>query len=192
MRIILASGSPRRKELLQLITKNFEIIVSNIDESLNKNLTIENQVSELSYLKAKSVFEKLENDRIVIGADTIVTKNNEIYGKPKDKLDAKNILKKLLENDKSHEVITGISVIIEKDKQYKEIKTFDKTKVYFTDISDIELDKWIDSGKALDKAGAYGIQTEFGIYIDKIEGNYNTVVGLPVHKIYQILKPYLQ
>lgn len=190
MRIILASGSPRRKELLQLITSDFEIIVSNIDETLDKNLTLENQVSELAYSKAKSVFDKLDGDRIVIGADTIVTKNNEIYGKPKDKANAKEMLKKLLEGDRAHEVITGVSVIMQKDNQYQEIKTYDKAKVYFTEISDTELDKWVDSGKALDKAGAYGIQTEFCAFVEKIDGNYDTVVGLPVYKIYQILKKY--
>ena len=191
MRIILASGSPRRKELFQLITSDFEIIVSNIDETLDKNLTLENQVTKLAYSKAKSVFDKLEGDRIVIGADTIVTKNNEIYGKPKNKTNAKEMLKKLLEGDRAHEVITGIGVIIQKGNQYQEIKTFDKTKVYFTEISDTDLDKWVNSGKALDKAGAYGIQTEFGIFVEKIEGNYDTVVGFPTYKIYQILSPYL-
>ena len=191
MKIILASGSPRRKELLQLITSDFEIIVSNIDETLDKNSTLENQVAKLAYSKAKNVFNKLEGDRIVIGADTIVAKNNEIYGKPKNKANAKEMLKKLLEEDRAHEVITGIGIIIQKGNQYQEIKTYDKTKVYFTEISDDELDKWINSGKALDKAGSYGIQTEFGVFIEKIEGNYDTVVGLPTHKIYQILKPYL-
>lgn len=190
IKVVLASKSPRREELLKLIVPNFEIIVSGADETLNNDLSLEERVSELAYLKAKKVFDTLKGEKIVIGADTIVVKNGEIYGKPKDKIDAKEMLKKLLEGDKSHDVITGLSVIIEKDGEYKEIKTYDKTKVYFTDISEKELDNWIDSGKAMDKAGGYGIQTEFGVFIDKIEGNYTTIVGLPIHKLYKILSFY--
>ena len=190
IKIVLASGSPRRKELLKLIVPNFEVIVSGADETLNNNFSLEERVSELAYLKAKRVFDTLNGEKIVIGADTIVVKNDKIYGKPKDKIDAKEMLKKLLDGDKSHDVITGLSVIIGKNGEYKEIKTYDKTKVYFTDISERELDNWIDSGKAMDKAGGYGIQTEFGVFIDRIEGNYTTIVGLPIHKLYKILSSY--
>ena len=191
MKIILASGSPRRKELLSMFVPNFEIMVSNADESLIDNLTPEEQVTRLAYLKAKSVYDSLDWDRIVIGSDTMVYKNNKLFGKPKSKEHAKEMLKELLSGDKSHYVVTGLSVLIKDGDIEKEFKTYDKSKVYFTDITDEEIDKWIDSGKAMDKAGAYAIQDEFGVFLDKIEGNYSTVVGLPIHKLYEIIKDYI-
>lgn len=191
MKIILASGSPRRKELLSMFVPNFEIMVSNADESLIDNLTPEEQVTRLAYLKAKSVYDSLDWDRIVIGSDTMVYKNNKLFGKPKSKEHAKEMLKELLSGDKSHYVVTGLSVLIKDGDIEKEFKTYDKAKVYFTDITDEEIDKWIDSGKAMDKAGAYAIQDEFGVFLDKIEGNYSTVVGLPIHKLYEIIKDYI-
>jgi len=192
MRIILASNSPRRKELLKLIVPEFEIIPSNTDEVLEESLTIDKQIENIAYLKAKNVFDKTTGDRIIIGADTVVTKNNKIYGKPKDKEDAKEIIKELLEGDKVHSVITGISIIIEQEGKVKEYKTSDTTKVYLKDIEDKEIEKWINTGKAMDKAGAYGIQSEFAAFIEKIDGNYLTVVGLPIHKVYDIIKEYIE
>lgn len=191
MNIILASASPRRKELLELIVPKFEIQVSGIDENLEEGLTLQEQVARLAYAKSKDIYEKTDGDRIIIGSDTIVTKNGKIYGKPKDKNHAKQMIKELLEGDKTHSIITGLSVIIEKDGEYKEYKTYDEVKVFLKDISDKEIDKWIDSGKAMDKAGAYGIQNEFCVFVDKIEGNYTSVVGLPTHKLYDIIKEYI-
>lgn len=191
MRIILASGSPRRKELLELITPKFEVLVSGIDEKLKEGLTPQEQVIRLAYAKSKDIYEKTNGNRIIIGSDTIVTKNGKIYGKPKDRNDAKQMIKELLEGDKIHSIITGLCVIIEKDGEYKEYKTFDEVKVFLKDISDKEIDKWIDTGNAMDKAGAYGIQNEFCVFVDKIEGNYTSVVGLPTHKLYDIIKEYI-
>ena len=191
MKIILASGSPRRKELLQLIVPKFEIIVSGIDEKLKEGLTPQEQVSRLAYIKAKDVFKKTEGDRIIIGSDTIVTKDGKIYGKPKDRNHAKQMIKELLKGDKVHSIMTGLSVIINIKGEYKEYKTFDEVKVYLKDISDKEIDRWIDTGNAMDKAAAYGIQNEFCVFIDKIEGNYTTAVGLPTHKLYDIIKEYI-
>lgn len=191
MKIILASGSPRRKELLKMVIPEFEIIVSGAEEKTEKRMTPEEQATNLSYIKAKNVFNQTEGDRIVIGSDTIVIKNNKIYGKPENKEHAKQMIKELLEDDKTHNVITGLSIIVEKNGEVKAYNTFDRVKVYFTDITDTEIEKWIDSGKAMDKAGAYAIQGEFGVFVDKIEGNYSTVVGLPIHKVYDILKQYI-
>lgn len=191
MKIILASGSPRRKELLKMVVPEFEIIVSGSDESLIKNVSPDEQATNLSYLKAKNVFNQTEGDRIVIGSDTIVVKNGKIYGKPSTKENAKQMIKELLDGDKTHYVITGLSVIVQKNGQYTEYKTFDKVKVYFTNITDSEIEKWIDSGEAVDKAGAYAIQGQFGVFVEKIEGNYTTVVGLPIHKVYDIIKKYI-
>lgn len=191
MKIILASGSPRRKELLSLITPNFEIVVSGVDESLQEGLTPEKQTERLAYVKAKDVFEKTSGDRIIIGSDTIVTKNSKIYGKPKSRENAIQMIKELLEGDKTHSVITGLSILIEKDGQYKEYKTFDEVKVHLKEMSEQEIEKWVDSGKAMDKAGAYGIQNEFCVFVDKIDGNYTSIVGLPTQKVYDILKEYI-
>ena len=191
MKIILASASPRRKELLKYVVPNFEVIVSGADETLKEGLTPEEQVTRLSFIKAKDVFEKTTGDRIVIGSDTIVTKNGIIYGKPKDRENAKSIIRELLDGDRTHSVITGLSILIEKNGEYMEYQTYDETKIYLSEMTDEEIYKWIDTGKAMDKAGAYGIQDDFGVYVEKIEGNYDTVVGLPIHKVYQILKKYI-
>ena len=190
IQIILASQSPRRKELLELITKKFKIIPSTEKEVLDEKLSIEEQIKELSYTKAKNVFEKTNGNRIVIGADTVVTKNGKIYGKPKNELQAKEMIKELLQGNKMHYIITGLSVLIQINDKYTEYKTYDKVKIYLKDILDDEIQKWIDTGKAMDKAGAYGIQDEFSVFIDKIEGNYTTAVGLPIHKLYDIIKKY--
>lgn len=191
MKIILASGSPRRKELLKLIVPEFEVKVSKADETLKKGLTPEEQATRLSYIKAKAVYDETKGNRIVIGSDTMVVKNGKIYGKPRDQQHAKEMIKELLLDNKTHEIITGLSVIVEKNGEYKEYKTVDKVKVYFKDISDTEIEKWLNTGNAMDKAGAYGIQNEFCVFIEKIEGNYTTAVGLPTHKLYDIIKDYI-
>lgn len=192
MRIILASASPRRKELLNLIVPEFEIIISGAEEKLEENLTPEEQVTRLSYLKAKNVFDETNGDRIVIGSDTVVAKDSKIYGKPKNREHAKQMIKELLQGDKTHEVITGLSIIIEENGECKQYKTFDKVKIYFKDMTDEEIDAWISTGKSMDKAGAYAIQNEFCVFVEKIEGNYSTVVGLPTHKVYDIIKKYIK
>ena len=188
MKVILASKSPRRKEILSMITNNFEIIVSNVEEKIDEKLAPVEQVKILAYIKAKAVFDETQDkgDRVVIGSDTIVVKDNKIYGKPKNHDDALNMLRKL-KNEK-HEVMTGICVIYEKEGIMKEIVDVDITGVYINDITDEELENWISTNEAYDKAGGYAIQGKFGAFIEKIEGNYFTVVGLPVHKVYKILK----
>lgn len=190
-RIILASGSPRRKELLKLVVPEFEIIVSQAEETLEDGIDLESQASKIAYIKAKTVYDKTQGDRIVIGSDTMVIKNGKVYGKPKNKVHAKEMIKELLLGDRTHEIITGLSVIIKKGKEYKEYETFDKVKVYLKDISDKEIEKWLDTGKAMDKAGAYAMQDEFGVFVEKIEGNYTSAIGLPIHKLYDIIKEYL-
>lgn len=191
MRIILASQSPRRKELLKLVVSTFETIVSNTDEHLIEGLSIEDQVMQVSYQKAKNVFDITTGDRIVIGSDTMVVKNNKIYGKPKSKEHAKEIIKELLSGDRTHNIITGLSVISEVNGVVKNHNTYDIIKVFFKDISDDEIDNWINTGKSMDKAGAYSIQDDFCVHIEKIEGNYQSAIGLPTHKIYDIIREYL-
>ena len=189
MRIILASKSPRRKELMSLITKNYEVIVSNADETHVEGLSIEEESKRLAYIKAKKVFDETSGDRIVIGSDSMVIMNKKIYEKPKDALDAKRMIQEL--QGKSHTVITSLCVLIEENENYKEYIDYDTTEVFLKHITDEEIDKWIQTGNALDKAGAYAVQSEFGVHIEKIEGNYTTVVGLPIHKLYDIIKKYI-
>ena len=98
------------------------------------------------------------------------------------------MIKELITGDKVHKIITGLSVLIEENGIYKEYKTYDAVKVYLKDISDEEIERWLDTGNAMDKAAAYGIQNEFCVHIEKIEGNYTSVLGLPMHKLYDILK----
>jgi len=189
MKVILASKSPRRKELMDLLGIEYEIIVSESDETLEEGLSLEEQSKKLGYLKAKAVFDKTTGNRIVIGSDTLVAKRNKLFGKPRDKQDAINMLNEL-KNDK-HQVITSIAVLVEKDGRYEEHIDCDITDVYVSDMDDREKEEWIDTGKAFDKAGAYAIQLEFAKHIEKIDGNYDSVVGMPINKVYKILKQYI-
>ena len=191
MKIILASQSPRRKELLELIVPKFEILVSNEEEKLNSELSIEEQVMKIAYTKAKNVYNRTEGDRIVIGSDTIVTKDGKIYGKAKNREHAKEMIKELINGNKMHHIITGLCVLIEENGELKEYKTADSVNVYLKDITDEEIDRWLDTGNAMDKAAAYGIQNEFCVHVDKIEGNYTSALGLPTHKVYDIIKEYI-
>ncbi len=191
MRIILASQSPRRKELLALIVPKFEVMVSNQEEMFNNTLSVEEQVTEIAYTKAKNVYDRTNGDRIIIGSDTIVTKNGKIYGKPKDRNHAKEMIKELITGEKVHKIITGLSILIEENGILKEYKTYDTVNVYLKDMTDEEIEKWLDTGNAMDKAGAYGIQNEFCVHVEKIEGNYTTALGLPTHKVYDIIKEYI-
>lgn len=143
MKIILASQSPRRKELLKLIVPEFEIMVSNVVEDLIEGLKPEEQATRLSYIKAKDIFDQTEGDRIIIASDTMVVRQDKIYGKPKNREHAKSMIKELLEDDKTHKIISGLSVLIEKDGEYKEFKTYDEAKVYLKDISDKEIEKMV-------------------------------------------------
>lgn len=186
MKVILASKSPRRKELMDLLGIGYEIIVSDADETIEEGLSLEEQSKKLGYIKAKAVFDKIEGDKIVIGSDTLVVKDNKLFGKPKDKKDAMEMLK-LLKNSK-HQVITSIAILVQKNGKYEEYIDYDIADVYISDMSTEEIEEWIDTGKAYDKAGAYAIQLEFAKYIEKIDGNYMTVIGLPINKVYKILK----
>lgn len=189
-KIILASQSPRRKELLELMgIKEYDVMVSNIKEDLDENIPVEEKVKKLAYHKAKDIFEKTEGNRIIIGSDTIVEKNNKIYGKPKDKIDAINMLKEF--SDSKVNVITAIAVLVAKDgKLIKEIN-YDLAEVYIKNMTQEEIKKWLDKGEAFDKAGAFAIQSSFCVHVEKINGNYTTIMGLPTHKLYDILKKYI-
>ncbi len=184
MKLILASGSPRRKELLALLNIPFEVIVSNFDERIDQDKKLEDEIKRLSFGKAKSVFEKNE-DAVVIGADTIVTIDNKVLGKPKDQEDAKRMLTLLSNN--VHTVITGVT-IMSKDKT----ETFaSSNKVYFDQLTDDEIKEYILTKEPMDKAGAYAIQGIGSKFIKKIEGDYYSIVGLPINQIYQKLRAFI-
>ncbi|MBQ8913327.1 MAG: septum formation inhibitor Maf [Lachnospiraceae bacterium] len=186
MRIILASQSPRRRELLKKVGFSYEIIPSDMDEVVTKNIPSE-VVCELSFQKAMDVYGKIKDneDVLVIGADTVVAFSGEILGKPKSKTDAYEMLKKL--QGKSHEVYTGVTFLY-KEEDIKSHTFFECTEVTFYPMTDKEIYDYIETGDPMDKAGAYGIQGQCGIYIEKITGDYNNVVGLPIARIYQELK----
>lgn len=190
MKVILASGSPRRKELMNMLEIPYEVMVSNVDETFEDGLTIEEQSKRLGYIKAKSIFDKTQGDRIVIGSDSMVLKGSKIYGKPKDKEEAVRMLNDL-KNGK-HTVITSIAVLIQDGEKYIEHIDYDKADVYFKDMTDEEIDKWIEEDKPYDKAGGYAVQGKFTVFINKIDGNYFSVMGLPIHKLYDVIKKYVK
>ena len=186
MKIILASQSPRRASLLKLVNIDCEIFPSNYDEAKTPGLTVEEQSKEWAYQKAKSVFESMQEDRAVIGADTIVVKDGVIYGKPKDRDEAISMIENI-QND-VHQVYTSIAVLIEDRGKVKEFKDIVRTDIYVNKMTKKEIEEYIDYDLPFDKAGAYAIQGFFSKYISRIDGNYSSVVGLPVDRIYTILK----
>lgn len=186
MKIILASQSPMRKELLERMGVEFEVLVSNADETFEKGISLEEQSKRLAYIKAKTVFDETEGDRIVIGSDTMVLKDNEVFGKPKDKQEAIDMLNKL--KNTYHIAITSLCVLVEKNGKYKEYLDYDTTKVFFRDMTEKEILHWIEIGNPYEKAGAYELASPFCVFVEKLDGNITTVQGLPTHKLYDILK----
>ena len=185
-RIILASGSPRRRELLAKLNIDFEIITSDADETIDSD-NPETIVETLSERKARAVFDTITDDNVlVIGADTIVYYDGEVLGKPEDEEDARGMLSML--SDRTHQVYTGVS-IISRIKGEEKVKIFsDRTDVTFYEIDKFDLADYIKTGSPMDKAGAYGIQDDFAKHVKKIDGDYNNVVGLPLSKLYQEIK----
>ncbi len=178
--LILASGSPRRKELLKKITPDFRVVVSDIDEKSIQATARELPV-KISKMKAYAVFSKFPEDTI-LASDTVVLVDNEIIGKPIDHEDAKQILKRL--SGKAHLVITGYTII---SKNY-ELSRSVVSKVYFKELSDDLIDRYVRSGSPMDKAGAYGIQDKDFPLVDHIEGSYDNVMGFPTEDIIKHLK----
>lgn len=181
-KIVLASGSPRRKELLSQVGLEFEVKVSKIEEKITKSEP-KDVVMELSCQKAKAVWEELKEDQpIVIGADTVVSVDGKILGKPRDRKEAHDMIKML--SGKAHSVFTGVTLIV--DGHYN---TFaEETKVFVYEMDEESIQKYIDSDEPYDKAGAYGIQGRFAAFVKGIEGDYNNVVGLPVARICEELR----
>ena len=166
-------------------------MVSEEDEILDNTLSIKDQSIKLAYDKAKNIFNRTNGDRIVIGSDTIVVdENDKIYGKPKDREDAIKILNSI--KGKEHRVFTSLAVLVSKNGKTYEETDCDIAKVYIDNMTDEEIVKWVDTGEAYDKAGAYAVQGRFAKHIEKIDGNFWTVMGLPINKVYNILKKYIE
>lgn len=188
MKIILASNSPRRKELLRRISKEFETIASNLDENTIKEEQPEELVKKLAISKAREVFERVQQnyrELIVIGGDTVVYFNGKILGKPKSEEDACNMLKELQNN--VNYVYSGLAVITKKDGRVIEKNDYTKTAVYIKKMTEKEIKEYVKTGEPLDKAGSYAIQGIGGKFIDKIEGSYNNVVGMDTEKLSKYL-----
>ena len=179
MRLILASKSPRRKEILTDLKVDFDIIPAVKDEVVDYSLSKKQIVQNIALCKAKEVFEQYP-DCAVIGADTIVVLNDEILQKPKDKQDATQMLKKL--SGKTHSVLTGYALLT-KDKS---VSGVEESFVQFNKLSDQTIENYVNSGLCMDKAGAYGVQDGFGL-VNKVEGSYYNVVGFPYERFQKIL-----
>ena len=177
--IILASGSPRRKQLLEQIDLKFQVIPSNVHEDFNLDLIPEKFVEHYAKEKARDV-AKTYPDKWIIGADTVVVFQSEILGKPKDRDDSYRMLKMLSGN--THQVFTGVSI------QHKEMKVSDTfhhcTNVTFNTLDDNDIFYYIDTYKPFDKAGSYGIQDWFSVCINHIDGCFYNVMGFPLSKFY--------
>lgn len=177
--IILASKSPRRKEFLSFITTDFSVKSADVDETLPQGITPDKAVEYLSKIKAEPF--KNEND-IVIGADTVVALDGKILGKPRDDADAFATLKML--SGREHSVFTGVSVI-----KGEKIETFSvQTKVKMFELTDEEIEEYIATDEPFDKAGSYGIQGKGSLLVEKIDGDYFNVVGLPISRLNRVLK----
>ena len=193
MEFILASTSPRRKQLLSTIVSIYDIIPSNIDESeIKKNeKNPEELAKKLSYAKAYSVFldkYKENNEYTVIGSDTLVAFGNIILGKPKDKNDAIRMLKLLQGN--SHDVYTGTTVIIKKEHSIIFKTEVNKSTVYFKNMSYYDICSYVDTKEPLDKSGAYAVQGIGKVYLKGFDGDYNSIIGLDTHMIKDTFERY--
>lgn len=184
MKIILASTSLRRKQLLKNIVEDFEVISKDVDETLKKELSLDDALKDLALRKAEAVFKE-NQDSIVIGSDTIVLLEQEILGKPENRESAIETLKKL--SGKCHQVKTSVAIISKHDK----ISFVATCDVEFDILNLEEITKYVDSGEAYNKAGSYGIQGLASKFIKKINGDYYTVVGLPINLLYNHLKKFL-
>ncbi|MCD7981157.1 MAG: Maf family protein [Clostridiales bacterium] len=188
MRIILGSASPRRKELLERMGLEFEVIPSKGEEIITKEAPPD-IVTELAGQKAEAVARTMtEDDMLIIGADTIVAYEHQILGKPADEEDAFRMLRHLSGN--THQVYTGVCLIRINSEGYEEYCFYEKTDVTFYFMTDQEIRAYIRTGDPMDKAGAYGIQGVCGKYIREIQGDYNNVVGLPIARLYQEMKKH--
>ena len=185
MNFVLASKSPRRREILSGVGLRFDIMESSVDEStVSKELPPHFYVQELAMLKSTDIASKIKSPSYVFGADTVVVSDGKIIGKPQSFEDAFDMLSSF--SGASHKVVSGISVTNSEDMTT--VTDYCETEVVFYPMSDAEIADYINTYKPYDKAGAYGIQEYAGVFVEKINGDYYNVVGLPLSKLYQLLK----
>lgn len=182
-KLILASGSPRRSEILNSVGWDYEKHVADIDETEYENEDPADYVQRLAREKAEAVAVKYD-EALVLGADTTVVIDNMIIGKPKDLDDARRMLKLL--SGRTHEVLTGVALV----KNNEKAVGYERTKVKFAEMSNTEINFLAEKGSPLDKAGAYAVQAQAALFIEGIEGDYWNVVGLPVNLVYRLLKEF--
>lgn len=182
--VVLASGSPRRRALLEQIGLPFSVVPSRAEEHIAPGLPPDLAVQNLSLLKAADVAKSQTANALVIGADTVVTLDDEILTKPRDKEDAGTMLRRL--SGRRHSVLTGLTVVRCRDG--KSVSIAEETAVYFKVLTEREILSYVQTGEPLDKAGAYGIQGLGGLFVEKIEGDYYNVVGLPLARLGRLLQ----
>ena len=184
-RVVLASGSPRRKEILAQIGADFEVIVSDCDEN-TQSREPDRLVKELSERKASAVAKEVSGAAVVIGADTVVSFCGEILGKPKDIKDAERMIAMLAGN--THQVYTGVSLIIKEETGESRTITFTEcSDVVMEEMTSRQITEYVGTGESLDKAGAYAVQGMFAPHVKSIRGDYYNIVGLPIAGIYRRL-----
>ena len=185
-KILLASKSPRRREIMELLRMPFTVVViEGVDESYPDNLEAEKVSEYISNKKADAYLKKIGDNELLITADTVVILDGRILGKPKDSKDAKKMLRDL--SGKTHMVTTGVTVAT---KEKRESFTAE-TLVKFAELNEEEIEYYVESFQPLDKAGAYGIQEWIGaVAVEKIDGSFYNVMGLPVHRLFQTLKHF--
>lgn len=185
MKVILASASPRRRELMKLITEDFDSVSTEVDETLPDNIKAEKAAEFLSKVKAKSAAE-IYPESVIIGCDTTVICGEKILGKPKNAEQCREYMKML--SGKSHKVITGCTI-----RKSNNFCTFSVcTEVFFSHLSDADIEEYVSTDEPYDKAGGYGIQGKGALLIEKINGDYFNVVGLPVSELNIRLKNFLK
>ena len=188
-KLILASGSPRRSEILTSVGWEFEKQVADIDETELPNEKPDDYVRRLAREKARAVAVNYA-DALVLGADTIVVIDENIIGKPKDLSDAKRMLEML--SGKWHEVLTGIAIVKVSANERRVKSGVQKTRVKFAELSGAEISYLVEKGEPLDKAGAYAVQAQAALFIEEINGDYWNVVGLPVNLVYKTVNSFGQ
>jgi septum formation protein len=186
-KLILASASPRRKKLLKQIGLEFDVMPTNIEEKLNPRLKPVRQVESLSLQKALAAAEMKEaKNAVILTSDTMVAIDDEVLGKPKDQKDAKRMLRKL--SGREHSVITAFTLYDTKTK--KNVTRSVESKIWFKKLTSHEISSYIEREKPYDKAGAYGIQELASVFVEKVEGDYPAIVGLPLHALARELKKF--
>ena len=185
-KLVLASGSPRRAEILERAGWSHEVIVAGIDESLKPDESAAAYVQRLARSKAEAVAQKLE-EGLVLGADTTVVIAGQILGQPQDDADARRMLRLL--NGKWHEVLTGVALV----RVGRESRVdYETTRVRFAEMSKSEIDWYVSTREPFGKAGAYGIQGKAALFIEEIEGDYFNIMGLPIRLVYELAGQFMR